>query len=115
MKELSKVEKDAYDRLRETLELSENVDLWQVLLNANTRINRLQDENFKQKQKLNALKRLAKTLVHNDRTCSLEAQGFSQVECAEIATEDSIASKLLGIIRGVGELKKDIAEDKEDD
>ena len=86
-----------------------------MLYNANTRINRLQDENFKQKQKLNAIERLAKTLVHNGRTCSLEAQGFSQVECAEIATEDSIASKLLGIIKGVGELKKDMIEDKEDD
>jgi len=68
------------------------------------------DEIFKQKLKLNAIKRLAETLVHKDRTCSLEAQGFSQLECAEIATEDSIASKLLGIIKGVGELKKDIVE-----
>lgn len=73
------------------------------------------DEIFKQKLKLNAMKRLAETLVHKDRTCSLEAQGFSQLECAEIATEDSIAFKILGIIKGVGELKKDIAEDKEDE
>ena len=77
--------------------------------------NKKDDEIFKQKQKLNAIKRLAETLVHNDRTCSLEAQGFSQLECAEISTEDSIAFKLLGIIKGVGELKKDIEEDKEND
>jgi hypothetical protein len=34
----------AYNRLRETLGLSENVDLWMVLSTASTRINRLQDQ-----------------------------------------------------------------------
>ena len=43
MKELSGFEQKAYDRLRETLGLSDAVDLCLVLSNANTRINRLQD------------------------------------------------------------------------
>ena len=28
---------------------------------------------------------------HTDRTCSLEAQGYDEVECASIAAEDSLA------------------------
>lgn len=42
--ELDKSTQEAYDKLRETLEFSDDVDLCQVLSNANTRINRLTEE-----------------------------------------------------------------------
>jgi hypothetical protein len=35
--------KQAYERLRKTLDVPEDADLWYVLSVANTRINRLQD------------------------------------------------------------------------
>lgn len=38
---MTKIEQEAFDRLRKTLELSKDIDLYQVLSNANTRINRL--------------------------------------------------------------------------
>lgn len=41
--ELTKIEQDAYNRLRETLGFSDAVDLSTVLSNANTRIKRLQE------------------------------------------------------------------------
>ena len=37
-----------------------------------------------------ALERIAK-LYHNDRTCSLEAQGYSQQECNQIGIDDFAA------------------------
>lgn len=40
---LTKIEQDAYNRLRETLGFSDAVDLSTVLSNANTRIKRLQE------------------------------------------------------------------------
>ena len=62
-----------------------------VLCEKNKRMNRMN-------AKLANIKYYANQIRHNNRAESLEAQGFSEVECAEIATEDSIAYKLLGII-----------------
>ena len=37
--------------------------------------------------------------IHADRSISLEAQGFSEVECAEIIAEESLAKKVLETIQ----------------
>jgi len=50
--------------------------------------------------KLAKLTYMAKCFIHTDKTCSLPAQGYSEIECAELATEDSMATEMLAIING---------------
>ena len=49
--------------------------------------------------KLDQIEGYMNEIRHKDKTCSLESQGFSDVECAEIYAEDSIAHQILAIIQ----------------
>ena len=55
--------------------------------------------NDEHKRKLEKLVYLANCLRHQNTSCSIEAQGFNDVECAEISAEDSIAHQILDIIQ----------------
>ena len=65
--EMDKTTQEAYDKLKTTLEFSENVDLSVVLSVANTRINRLQDQlNNTLSIGPKAIRKLALKLLDND-------------------------------------------------
>lgn len=64
------------------------------------RIAELEDKLNTLQRKLDKIHYMARCLIHTDKSCSLEAQGFCEIECAEIATEDSIAREIIGLITG---------------
>ena len=63
-------------------------------------IERLENEIDRQKKIIRKLTYMANCFIHKDKTCSLQAQGYSEIECAELATEDSMATEMLAIING---------------
>ena len=54
-----------------------------------------------QQLKLDQIEGYMNEIRHKDLSCSLPAQGYSEIECAEIATETAIAERVLGIKRDV--------------
>lgn len=54
---------------------------------------------FRQDVAVEQIRYICEQHIHADRSISLEAQGFSEIECAEIVAEESLAKKILETIQ----------------